>query len=67
MLLYKGVVVGSSELGSLLKEGKKSEAKRVFDETTRRYQQLYPEADRIWFDEKSKEGWPMNLLNKEKS
>jgi hypothetical protein len=66
MLLYRGVVVGSSELYTALREKKMETARAIFDDTTLRYEQTYPKEDREWFDKKSQEGWPMDLMRKKK-
>lgn len=47
--VYRGVVVRSgSALATALAKSEK-EGRKVFDDTTRRYGQLYPAADRAWF------------------
>jgi hypothetical protein len=66
MLLYRGVVVGSSDLYTALREKKKEAARDIFKDTKRRYEELYSKEDREWFDKKSQEGWPMDLMRKKK-
>lgn len=51
MKRYKDTTVGSSELGRCLADGNDKEAKKVYEETTKRYEALYSEADRKWFRE----------------
>lgn len=52
---YKDTLVGKGSLleAALSKDDNGKEAKKVYTETKLAYEKLYPEADRIWFAEKS--------------
>lgn len=48
---YRGVVVGKgSQLAQALADNDKRAAARIFDETTARFDAIYPKGDRQWFE-----------------
>lgn len=50
-LRFKDVMVAkNSDLADALQSGDRKAAEKVYAETTLRYKQLYPAADREWFE-----------------
>lgn len=61
MKRFKDTLVASgSALGTLLENGKKKEAEKLYEETTKNYEKLYPEEDRKWFAERQAEYFAKN-------
>lgn len=55
MRAYKGTYVGKgSALAEAIEKGD-AEAKKVYDETTQRFDAMYSQEDRTWFYTKHKE------------
>lgn len=66
-MTYKGVVVGSGALFDALSRFPSDAAlhKRLFDETTKRFEKHYVEKDRRWFHIASKDITDPRLLEDE--
>lgn len=54
------MVASGSNLWQLIADGKKKEAEKQYEETTKNYEKLYPEADRKWFAERQAEYFAKN-------
>jgi hypothetical protein len=54
------MVASGSTLWQLLESGGKKAAEKLYEETTKNYEKLYPEEDRKWFAERQAEYFAKN-------